>query len=369
MQSSTSTLDDDREEEDHTGPPPPQHPPFMPRNLSSAGGNVTNKDSFNVKNTNVKDVFNDYSRNYYDGPAPPTKPRRRQNPSIYEEEEEDPQSNSRSTGNGAWFNGSPQVHFQGGFPQHMRNGMSSGPFISVDSPLIQHMDPKMRRDFEKLMNYTKLQTMPDAPGNSEGNDESDDDGQDSSSYNMEEKESITPRMAKLSVNDHMPSPVYLSSPPILSTNKSDPQIALQPAAHEANHPMGSPSSSHLSPSNNALHHSHSSPSMAPHMREPAMVQFLSQPTAAHPVDNNVPNNPSSESTSGFNFPPSSSGGPIFRTIHGNMTKYDDTVHQTNLNSFNTEHNTIKDSFNDNSVVQSSGKEKETKKKRFFGRGK
>ncbi|KAF8816183.1 hypothetical protein BYT27DRAFT_6466950 [Phlegmacium glaucopus] len=383
MQSTGSTSNDDQEEEDHTGPPP-QHPPFMPQNISSAGGNVTNKDSFNIRNIDVNDAFNNNSRTYYHGPAPPTDQRHPQRPSIYEEgtiintvsllhftimslaEEEDVQSNSRSTGNGAWFNGSAQVHFQGGFPQHMRNGMSSGPLMSVDSPLIQHMDPKMRRDFEKLMQYTKLQTEPSAPRNIEGNDESDDDDQDSSSHNMEEEKSITPRMANLSMNDHMPSstlnnesPIHLSALPTFSTNKSDPQIALQPTTPEVNHPMGSTSSPHLSPYNGALQHSHSNPSMAPHMKESAMVQFLSQPTTAQPVDDNgsnVPNIPPPVSaSSGFNFPPSSSGGPIFRTINGNLTKYDDSFHQTNLNSFNTEHNTFTDSFNDNSVVQSSEK--------------
>ncbi|KAF8811914.1 hypothetical protein BYT27DRAFT_6435477 [Phlegmacium glaucopus] len=54
------------------------------------------------------------------------------------------------------------------------------------------------------------------------------------------------------------------------------------------------------------------------------------------IGNNVPN---------ISMPSSSGGGPIFRTIEGNLT------------SVNMEHDTIKDSFNNNSVVQSSGKEK------------
>ncbi|KAF8816172.1 hypothetical protein BYT27DRAFT_7184994 [Phlegmacium glaucopus] len=232
MQSTASTSKDDREEEDHTGTPPPQHPPFMPRNISSAGGNVTNKDSFNVRNTNVKDVFNDYSRNYYDGLALPTKQRRRQNPSIYEEEEEDIQSNSRSPRGGVRFNASPQVHFQGGFPQHMRNGMSSGPFMSVDSPLIQHMDPNSRRNFEKLMKYTMSQTEPNAPRYSDENYESDD--ADSSPHSFGTKDYT---MANLSINDPASSPMardqhhpdlamHLSRPPPISRVKSDPQIAM-----------------------------------------------------------------------------------------------------------------------------------------------
>jgi len=60
------------------------------------------------------------------------------------------------------------------------------------------------------------------------------------------------------------------------------------------------------------------------------------------------------STSGNNSPPSSSGGPTFRTIHGNLMKHDKTVNRTNISSFNTERNAIKNSFNNNSLVESSG---------------
>jgi len=51
----------------------------------------------------------------------------------------------------------------------------------------------------------------------------------------------------------------------------------------------------------------------------------------------------------------SSSGPIFRTIKGDLTRYDTSVHQTNISSFNTERNTIKKSFNNNSLIDSSGK--------------
>ncbi|KAF8801951.1 hypothetical protein BYT27DRAFT_7197664 [Phlegmacium glaucopus] len=399
MQSTASTSKDDREEEDHTGPPPPQHPPFMPRNILNAGGNITNTDPFNIRNTNVNDVFNDNSQTYYHGSTPPTNQRRPRKMSIHEEstipitisllyltimslvEEKDLQSNSRSPGNGAWLNGSAQVHFQGGFPQHIRNGM--------DFNLLQHMDPKVRRDFDKLMKYTRLQTKSNAAGNSEENDESDDDGQDSSSHNME---SITPRMAKLSINDHMPSSTreyYHGPAPLInqrrpqntslatsSLNDHNPSptinqksrtylsllmtksnIALQPTTPEVYHPMDSSSPSCFPPYNDALHHSHSKPSIAPHMMEPAMIQFLLQPTQqVEDNGNNVLNNPPPVSAPGFNFPPLSSGGPISgRTINGDLTKYDGSFHQTKLNSFNTENNTTKGSFNDDSVVHSSAK--------------
>ncbi|KAF8799942.1 hypothetical protein BYT27DRAFT_7200685 [Phlegmacium glaucopus] len=64
---------------------------------------------------------------------------------------------------------------------------------------------------------------------------------------MEEKESITPMMVSLSMNDHMPSstsngksPIHLSALLTPPMNKFDPQIALQPTTPEVYHPMGSP---------------------------------------------------------------------------------------------------------------------------------
>ena len=59
------------------------------------------------------------------------------------------------------------------------------------------------------------------------------------------------------------------------------------------------------------------------------------------------------STSPFNFPPSSSGGPNFNTYYGDLTKHDHGVHHTNVDSFNEHNNTLQDSFNDNSFVNSS----------------
>ena len=175
---------------------------------------------------------------------------------------------------------------------------------------------------------------------------------------------MAPRMAKPPINDPIPSSTSrdkshtrLSAPTTFSRNKSDPQIALQPTTPQINHATGSSSPSHLSPDNNALHHAHSNPSLAPHMKEPAMVNYITQSNAVQQAGihgNNDPNRPPPVSTSGNNSPPSSSGGPTFRTIHGNLMKHDKTVNRTNISSFNTERNAIKNSFNNNSLVESSG---------------
>ena len=62
---------------------------------------------------------------------------------------------------------------------------------------------------------------------------------------------------------------------------------------------------------------------------------------------NDPNKPPPQAVS------TSSSGPIFRTFEGNLTKHDNSVHQMNILSFNAENNTIKDSFNNNVLVDSS----------------
>jgi len=53
--------------------------------------------------------------------------------------------------------------------------------------------------------------------------------------------------------------------------------------------------------------------------------------------NNVPNNTPHV--------PSSSSGPTYRTIKGNLTKYDESKHETNISSNNVKFNKVKDSFN------------------------
>jgi len=65
---------------------------------------------------------------------------------------------------------------------------------------------------------------------------------------------------------------------------------------------------------------------------------------------NRPPPPASESTSPFNFAPSFSVGP-----NSNFNRQDHSVHRTNINSFNEDDKTVRDSFNDNSLVDSTGK--------------
>lgn len=335
----------------------------MPQQVSSEGGNVTNLDSFNVKNTNINDVSNDYSENHYFGRPPPMNKERRDGPPGKRpreevDDDEDAQPNRGPHGR----NGAPrQAPFPAGFSHHMGNGVGSGPFATVNGGNIQQMDPNMRRNFEKLMKFTLSQTQSAVP--EESHEPNDDD--DPPYPTVEPQDSVNTGMANLSINDptsrqHQVA-THPSPPPTFSRTKSDPQMALHLTTPQ---PRGPSPPASLSPYANPYQQSHSNPSLAPHMQEPAMVGYLTQPNAAHPADihEDVPNGTFPASTSAFNFPPSSSGGPKFNSYYGDLTKHDTSVHQTNISSFNTEHNTIQNSCNDNSLVDFSGKKKEKTEK-------
>jgi len=212
------------------------------------------------------------------------------------------------------------------------------------------MGPEMQMHFEQIMKHATAQTQARVPSN----------GGQKHQSNAPNKaglpDSMNTGMANLSMNDRVPSgdssnsqpTTHLFPPPTFSRNKSDPQIA-------SIDPMGS---SALTPYNNALHHSHSNPSMAPHLQEPAVANFLPQPV---PNQEFHGNDSQPSSTYPFNLP---TGGPKFNTIYGDVTKHDDTVHNTNMNSFNTKNNTIKDSFNDNSFHSSVTQNKAPKKREY-----
>jgi len=151
-------------------------------------------------------------------------------------------------------------------------------------------------------------------------------------------------MANLSLNDFQPQiPTHLSPP----TSFSDRQVGLNPTDQ-----IGS-STSNLSPYNSAVQPgSHFNSSLARRMNEPDMVNLFSPPTETRPSNGNNPNRPPPPpaSTSPFNFQPLLSVGP-----NSNLNTHDGSVHHTNINSFNENNNTLRDSFNDNSLVDSTGK--------------
>ena len=192
---------------------------------------------------------------------------------------------------------------------------------------IQQLDENMGRNFEKWLKFTISQTQSMVAGNSGGTYDPQ-VAYSSSLHNVEGSDSMNNRMANLSLNDFQhQTPTHRSLP----TFSSDPQIGLKSIDQ-----MGSsnPSTSNLNPYND---------------------NFLSVPTETPPYRNHSNRHPLPASTSPFNFPPSSSGGPNFNTYYGDLTKHDHGVYHTNVDSFNEHNNTLQDSFNDNSFVDSTGK--------------
>ena len=262
-------------------------------------------------------------------------------------------STSRPYGSGQ-FNTPVQVPFAA-FPQQMGVGRPPGPHMSVSGANMQQMDEDMGRNFEKWLMSTISHAQSMAAGNS-GRNYDPQAAYSSPSPNVEGSDSMNTRMANLSVNDlPLQIPTRVSPPTSFS---SDPQFGLKRTDQMSS---SNPSTSNLSPYNKVVlqgSRSNPTPPVAPHMNERDTASFLSLPAETPPYGNNPnkpPPGPPPASTSPFNFPPSSSGGPNFNIYYGDLTKQDHGVHHTNIDSFNEHNNTLQDSFNDNSFVGPPGK--------------
>ena len=230
-----------------------------------------------------------------------------------------------------------QVPFQ---PPQMGVGGSPGPYMSVISANIHQMGQQMGQDLENQVKSTisQAQSMMAAAMNGGNYPQA---ANSSSSRNVEGSDSMHTDIANLSLNDSQPQiPIHLSPP------TSDRQIGLNPADQ-----MGSstPSTSYLRPYYNAVEQgSHVNPTLAPHMNESDMVKYLTFQTETLPYGNNSnrPPPPASVWTSPFNYSPSFSVGPNSNAI----IQGGHSVHRTNIDFFNGNNDTVRDSFNDNSLV-------------------
>lgn len=357
--------------EDYTPPPPPQRSRPIPQQSISAGSTVTNHNCYNVTSTNIDHAFNNNSENYYQGRTPSNTKGNHNGPQPMpgpdqEMNHEGPRSTSGPHASGQ-FKAPAQVPFQAVFP---KPGIG-GPYISVENTAIESMNQHTQRNFEKLMKFTMSQTQSMIAGNSGANYNP--EAAYSSSPSVEGSDAMNTGMANLSLNDPSSSIVstrpqistpYLSSPTTFSRTKSDPQIGVKPTSPDQTGSTNMSTGS-LSPYSNAVQQaSHSNPSLAPHMTEPGMVNFLSVPPEFQQYGNS--NRPPPAPTSPFNFSPSSSGGPNFNTYYGNVTKNDHRVTETNIDSFNQYNNTVKDSFNNNSYnFAGDASAEESNKKREF----
>ena len=185
------------------------------------------------------------------------------------------------------------------------------------------------------------------PGNSlsDSDEAHESDDADSSSSHSIENDNNT-RMADMSITDPM------------SSTRSDPQ---RPIRSQANHSMGTSTTGSFRPYNNAPRYPYphpftppqmesynnapqypySPPFVPPHMKEP-MVNTPDQSSSAHWTP--------PTSTSNSNSPPSSS-----RPEFGTGARHDSSFHRWNMSSNNMRGNTITRSYNDNSLIDTTGK--------------
>ena len=236
--------------------------------------------------------------------------------------------------------GSSQAPVQFPFQlSQMGIGGPPGSHMSVIGGNIQQMGPQMGQDIENHLKSTFSLAQSMAAGKYTPQA-----ANSSSSRNVEGSDSINTDMANLSLNDsqhRMPT-----HPPT-----SDRQVGLNPTDQ-----MGSsaiPPTSYLSPYYNGVQQgSHFNSSLATGMNESDMVNRLTVPTETRPYGNNSNRHPppASESTSPFNFLPSFSVDP-----NSNLTRQDHSVHRTNIGSFNENNDTVRDSYNDNSLVDTTGR--------------
>jgi hypothetical protein len=268
------------------------------------------------------------------------------------------------------FKAPVEVPLQAAFPQQMGFGGPPSSHMSANGGNIQQLDQHMGQNLERFLKSALSQTVQSTSmtaGVSGGNHKPQ-ATYSSSSRNVEGSDSMNTGMANLSLNDlHPPHPTSFPS---------DCQIGLKLTDQMS---MGSlnPSTS-WSPYINAVQQgSHYNPSLAPHMNDPNMVNLFPLPTETpqygnnpnrlppppastsplNPPYGNNPNRPPSPpaSTSPFNFPPSFSGAPDSNIHNGNLNIRDRSVHRSNVDSFNEKNNTIQDSYNDNSLVDFTGK--------------
>jgi len=140
----------------------------------------------------------------------------------------------------------------------------------------------------------------------------------------------------------------------LSLNDFDRQIPThpsQPSGRQTGRKLtdqmdsSNPFTSNLNPQQGSYYNS----SQAPHMNMPAF------PTETPHFGNNLNRLPPPASTFPYNLPPSLSGGPNFNVHDGNLTTGNHSVHHANIDSFNEDNQTVRDSYNDNSFSDFTGK--------------
>ena len=227
-------------------------------------------------------------------------------------------------------------------------GGPPGSHMSVNGANIQQLDQYMGQDFGNWIESTIAQTKSMVAEKLSGGNHDPRAAYSSPSRKADGNDSMNTGMANLSLNDQIPT--QLSQP---TSSSSERQVGLKLADQ-----MGSsiPPTSYLNSYNNGLQQgTHYNPSLPPRVNEPDTVNYLPQPTETRPYGNNGNRPPPPASTTPFNLSPSFSGGPNSIAQYGNPNKQDHSVHHTNINAYNQHNNTMQDSFNNNSIFDTTGK--------------
>ena len=133
-----------------------------------------------------------------------------------------------------------QASFQAGLRQQNWDSMHSDPYMSVNNPHIQAMDPNMQQNFHKLIKFVLSKTHLMVNRFSSGK-KSDSNDNNSSLYTADVNDLMNTKMSEFPTEDHIPLSTSTSgdkSHPQITTqlsplmafsrNKSDPQITLKP---------------------------------------------------------------------------------------------------------------------------------------------
>lgn len=228
-------------------------------------------------------------------------------------------------------------------PPYVRADTSSSSSASFAPGQVASMGPNMQQAMDTLMREVAKETSFTSIGNShgkyddyaeEGSDDSNDSEEEMQTYQHQPTDSVNVRhgLAHLSLEDP-------STRPSFSQTKSAPQESTYDTSHT--HPKNGITNDSIP------QHSNSTPSLPQDNadgyikdQEQARASWQSQPSQTYLAN--------SAATAFGSATITSPNAPVFNTVNGAYTKYDNSHHISNIGSGNTSSTLIKDSFNDQS---------------------
>ncbi|KAF8954929.1 hypothetical protein BDZ97DRAFT_1765621 [Flammula alnicola] len=349
-------------------PPPTVHPALMTPPVLPPGSRIQNFDSFNVQHGNINNTYNNSSKEYS---APPAKTRPRPNrrhlqgpqtgpqdaQDFWDEEEKDDVFSTSQNSHSSGTPGDPGKHSLSGDPRYANDqygqygeelGYNQRGVASSMGPPYMHTPESSRSNVQ----HTDMQVSPISQllhtlgiTREDLNKRSDQMRQFLTADN-----SLPPRVLERDNEYRARSGSDLRSGS-RSIGSSSSLARSTSRASSSSLRDGAPPSP-VTPVEPEPHDTE-----IPHRRmDPVIIGVL--PSDANPYGSptypqqstplQAPN-PADLSAFGLGATsPQLQGAPIFRNIHGDYTKIDNSGHTTNLGSSNTHNTLIKDSYNDNS---------------------